>query len=70
MTKKAEEWQELIRGVYSRAGLVADSDLQISRSEWGGGGGGVRSGKKFFSVHQASVCFKYKGGNYLPWIHH
>ena len=37
MTKKAEEWQGLIRGVYSRAGPVADSDLQISSSEWGGG---------------------------------
>ena len=58
MTKKAEEWQGLIRGVYSRAGPVADSDLQISSSEWGG----FRSRKKIISALQASVCFRYKGG--------
>ena len=38
MTKKAEKWQGLIRGVYSRAGPVADSDHQIS------GGGSTSPG--------------------------
>ena len=61
MTKKAEEWQELIRGVYSRAGPVADSDLQISSSECGGGGGGFGCEKKLFRPFRPQFVLDIRG---------
>ena len=61
MTKKAEEWQGLIRGVYSRAGPVADSDLQISSSECGGGRGGFGREKKLFRPFRPQFVLDIRG---------